>query len=97
MFIWNPNDPANKRLLDKLTCAGWVHLSISTDKPNGGEAIGIQWTDDGKRKLAVILSLIREIETASLTLTNDEIQWLKTYAELAEASGGGDETSAPRF
>src|SRR5688572_29151862 len=90
-FVVRPNDPPQQRLLDKLVAAQWVARTVLFDKPVPNAGTGqLLWTPLGRQRLGAFLSLIREVEEASLPLTNDELPLLKLFAELASSSAGGE-------
>ncbi len=82
MSFINPNDPPLQRLLDKLIAAKWLHGLAIRENKTGSDQVALQWTPMGKEKFETLLSLFREIEAASLPLSNDEILHLKGIAEL---------------
>ena len=87
------NDSPMQRTLDKLVAAGWVETSIVIDKttPSDRDAAlsRIPWTPPGRKQMAECLGLIRQIENASTPISNDEVVWLKAFAELAAISDTG--------
>jgi hypothetical protein len=94
MFIARPNDPPFQQMLDKLIAAGWVRRTLLLDKAPETQLAKIEWTDEGRRKMARLLELLSEIEQASMPLENDEIPFLKHFAQLATHSDG---SGAPPF
>ena len=98
-FFLSPQDPPIKRLLDKLVAARWLTSSIVVDRPNGGQAIPpvLPWTEVGKENIRSFFSLVRQIESASIALDNDEWCFLKVIAQIASMSGGSEQPPSPRF
>jgi hypothetical protein len=95
MYLHQPTANPFDRLVNKLIAAGWATASVSVDKGNGEELGRIVLTDKGRTKLALMLTLFREVEAASMTLQRDELQYFKMLAELATGQTGSQPGGPP--
>ena len=100
VFINNPNDPPTQRMLDKLVAAGWASFSLKTDKPKEsdphGAEVKLPLTEKGRERLRDLFILFREIEQVSGKLQDDELPWLRAFAESAAMLKGGSEPPSRR-
>jgi hypothetical protein len=93
MFVPNSDDPPEQRIVDKMVAAGWIKKAVRVAKPTSSDPYAstgnVEWTEKGKLRTRSLIGLLEAIERNSTRVCNEELIWLRAYAEMAVASSDG--------
>ena len=79
----NKLPPESEKILDTFVMLGWAKRVVPENNEQGGSNLRIDWTAEGRQKLAEIAALFMGVQQRyPFMLTYENTFWLKLYAEL---------------